>query len=54
MVSCGIPRLHHMCNCVSLFRNDSEHGVETLQHHGSERNGAGDSDMSDHYAEATA
>ena len=53
-VSCCILRLYHRCNYVSLFRNDGEHGVETLQHHGVERNGAGDSDRSDHHAETTA
>ena len=54
MGSCCIQRLYHMCNHVSLFRNDGEHGVETLRHRGVERNGAGDSDRSGHYAEATA
>ena len=49
-----MPGLYHTGNYVSLFRNDGEHGVETLQHHGVERNGAGDSDGSDHYAGATA
>ena len=43
-----------MCNYLSLFRNDGEHGVETLRHHGLEREGLGDGDRSDHYAEATA